>query len=55
VVRATFTNFDQPQEIVFDLVQQSNRWMIDEVASRKKPRWTLSKIFQGAPDAFPKD
>jgi hypothetical protein len=52
VVQATFVNFDQPQEIAFELVQQSKRWQIDEVTSRKKPRWTLSKILQGAADAF---
>ena len=51
-VRATFTNFDQPQEIVFSVMRVSQRWVIDDISSLKKPRWTLSKILVGAPDAF---
>src|SRR5215813_7864739 len=47
-VRATFDNFDEPREIEFQLVRQQRRWLIDDVASRIKPRWTLSKILSGA-------
>lgn len=52
-VRVTFTNFGKAQEIVYNLVRGSQRWQIDEIASQKDPRWTLSKILAGAPDAFP--
>ena len=52
-VRATFDNVDEPQEIEFQLVRRQQRWLIDEVTSHRKPRWTLSKILSGAPDAFP--
>ena len=52
-VRVTFTNFGKAQEIVYDLVRGSQRWQIDDIASQKDPRWTLSKILAGAPDAFP--
>jgi hypothetical protein len=54
-VRATFDNFDAPQDIEFQLVRRQQRWLIDEIASHRKPRWTLSKILAGAPDAFPDD
>jgi hypothetical protein len=30
-VRATFGNFDEPQEIEFQLVRRQQRWLIDEV------------------------
>ncbi|MBV9755329.1 MAG: DUF3828 domain-containing protein [Hyphomicrobiales bacterium] len=53
-VRATFVNFKNPEEIVFDLVEENDQWHIDEVSSMKKGRrWVLSKIFSRAPDAFP--
>jgi hypothetical protein len=52
-VRATFDNVDEPQEIEFQLVRRQQRWLIDEVTSQRKPRWTLSKILSGAPDTYP--
>jgi hypothetical protein len=52
-VRATFVNIDEPQDIEFQLVRGQQRWLIDEITSRRKPRWTLSKILSGAPDAYP--
>ncbi|MBV9591078.1 MAG: hypothetical protein JO310_15890, partial [Hyphomicrobiales bacterium] len=52
-VRATFVNFKNPEEIVFDLVEENDQWHIDEVSSMKKGRrWVLSKILSRAPDAF---
>lgn len=53
-VKANFTNNRRPQEIVFDLVFESDRWLIDEVRSTTpKARWTMSKVLTGAKDAFP--
>jgi hypothetical protein len=51
-VRATFDNVDEPQEIEFQLVRRPQRWLIDEVTSRRNPRWTLSKILSWARDAY---
>jgi hypothetical protein len=52
-VRATFKNFDQPSDMLFDLVLEDGHWRIDDVTKTLKPRWTMSKILLGAPDAFP--
>jgi Protein of unknown function (DUF3828) len=52
-VRATFVNIDEPQDIEFQLVRRQQRWLIDEMTSLRKPRWTLSEILSGAPDAYP--
>jgi hypothetical protein len=53
-VRARFKNFGKPREIVFDVVRERGRWLIDDVQStRTGARWTMSKILLGAPDAFP--
>jgi Protein of unknown function (DUF3828) len=53
-VRAQFKNFGEPREIVYDLVRERGRWLVDDVLStRKGARWTMSKILLGAPDAFP--
>jgi hypothetical protein len=50
-VRAKFVNSDEPQDIEFQLVRGQQRWQIDEMTSHREPRWTLSKILSGAPDA----
>ncbi len=53
-VVARFNNFAEPKEILFDLVREDGRWLVDDVRSTTKgKRWTLSKILTGAPDAFP--
>jgi hypothetical protein len=52
-VRATFKNFDHPSDMLFDLVLEDGHWRIDDIEKTLKPRWTMSKILLGAPDAFP--
>jgi hypothetical protein len=53
-VSARFNNFAEPKEILFDLVREDGRWLVDDVQSTMKGgRWTMSKILTGAPDAFP--
>jgi Protein of unknown function (DUF3828) len=52
-VRATFKNFGQPRDMLFDLVRENGHWRIDEIQETLKPRWAMSKILSDAPDAFP--
>jgi Protein of unknown function (DUF3828) len=52
-VRATFKNFDQSSNMLFDLVRENGRWRVDDVTKTLPPRWTMSKILLDAPDAFP--
>ncbi|MGK2922452.1 MAG: DUF3828 domain-containing protein [Methyloceanibacter sp.] len=52
-VRADFANFGKPRSILFSLVREGGEWRIDDIAETLPPRWTLSKILTGAPDAFP--
>ena len=52
-VRATFKNFDQPNNMLFDLVREDGNWRVDDVTKTIPPRWTMSKILLDAPDAFP--
>jgi hypothetical protein len=53
-VNARFNNFAEPKAILFDLVREDGRWLIDDVQSTATGRrWTMSKILTGAPDAFP--
>ena len=52
-IRATFTNFGDPRDILISLVLEDGHWRIDEVQETLKPRWTMSKILLDAPDAFP--
>jgi hypothetical protein len=59
-VRASFKNLTKTCRIVFDLVREGDRWTIDEVRSMRdsawsKPRWTMSKVLAGAPDAVPEE
>ena len=53
VVDASFHNLDADQHMRFDLVLQAGNWVIDDLQALDKPRWTMSKILQDAPDAFP--
>ncbi len=52
-VRATFKNFDQPSNMLIDLVREDGRWRVDDVTKTIPPRWTMSKILLDDPDAFP--
>jgi hypothetical protein len=52
-VRATFKNFGEPRDILFTLVPEDGHWRIDDIEETLKPRWTMSKVLLGAPDAFP--
>lgn len=53
-VSASFLNMGDPREMMFDLVREGGRWLVDDVQSLKPGgRWTMSKILTGAPDAFP--
>lgn len=52
-VRATFKNFKEPKNILFDLVLEKGGWRIDEIQQTLKPRWIMSKLLTDAPDAFP--
>jgi hypothetical protein len=38
-VRATFKNFDQPSDMLFDLVLEDGHWRIDDIQKTLKPRW----------------
>ncbi len=52
-VRATFKNFGEPSNMLFDLVREDGHWRVDDVTKTLPPRWTMSKILLDAPDAFP--
>ena len=53
-VSASFVNLGEPREMLFDLVREGGRWLVNDVQSLKPGgRWTMSKILTGAPDAFP--
>jgi hypothetical protein len=52
-VRATFKNFDQRSNMLFDLVREDGNWRVDDVTKTIPPRWTMSKILLDDPDAFP--
>jgi Skp family chaperone for outer membrane proteins len=53
VVDASFRNLGADQRMRFSLALEGGKWAIDDVQSLNKPRWTMSKVYQGAPDAFP--
>jgi len=53
VVDAWFHNLGSDQHMRFDLVRERGTWAIDDLQALDKPRWTMSKVFEGAPDAFP--
>jgi Protein of unknown function (DUF3828) len=53
-VRAVFLNHKKPRDMLFDLVRERGRWLIDDVREMQPGgRWTMSKILTHAPDAFP--
>jgi hypothetical protein len=51
-VEAKFSNLGDADDLRYDLVQSGGHWLIDEIQSMNKPRWVMSKILAGAPDAF---
>jgi hypothetical protein len=53
IVDAAFINLGSKQRIRFSLVRENNKWAIDDIQAVNKPRWSMSKILEGAPDAFP--
>lgn len=53
IVDAAFNNLGSKQRMRFTLVRENNKWAIDDIAAVNKPRWSMSKILEGAPDAFP--
>jgi hypothetical protein len=53
VVEARFTNLGHPEDLRYTLVNASGHWLIGDLENLVKPRWTMSKILAGAPDAFP--
>ena len=52
-IRATFKNFGEPRDILFDLVLEEGGWRIDEIQRTLRPRWIMSKILNDDPGAFP--
>ena len=52
-VRAKFKNFGDARDILYSLVLEDGHWRIDDIQETLKPRWTMSKILQDDPDAFP--
>ena len=43
-VRATMRNY-RPVELWFDLLREDGQWRVDEVQSRRDPRWMLSRLY----------
>ncbi|MBM3607636.1 MAG: hypothetical protein FJX29_04150 [Alphaproteobacteria bacterium] len=43
-VRVVLRNY-RPVELWFDLVFENKTWLIDEVHSRREPRWSLSGLY----------
>lgn len=52
-IRASFKNFGEPKNMLFDLVREEGGWRIDEIAATLPPRWIMSKILADDPGAFP--
>ena len=52
-IRASFKNFGDANNILFDLVRENGAWRVDDVQNTLPPRWSMSKILTDAPDAFP--
>jgi hypothetical protein len=48
-VIAKFLNTGEPQEIQFDFLHNTGRWLLDDVHSVSAPPWTLSEILKCAP------
>lgn len=47
-VIARFVSIGVPQELHFDFQRVDGRWLLDDVHSTKKPRWTLSELLKCA-------
>lgn len=47
-VIAKFLNTGEPQEIHFEFLRNSGRWLLDDVHSLSAPPWTLSEILRCA-------
>jgi hypothetical protein len=43
-VRVTLRNFRQV-ELIYDLVFENGRWVVDDVRSTREPRWVLSRLY----------
>jgi hypothetical protein len=48
-VIAKFNNLGAPKEIHFDFRREGGRWLLDDVHSMTREKWTLSEIFKCAP------
>jgi hypothetical protein len=53
IVDAAFNDLGSKERIRFTLVRENGKWVIDEIQALQAMRWTLSKILEGAPDAYP--
>jgi hypothetical protein len=53
VIGASFRNLGADQHMRFSLVIEARKWAIDDIQSLNKPRWTMTKVYVGASDAFP--
>ena len=51
-VDAKFRNLGAAQQMRFFLALEAGQWAIDDLQALNKPRWTMSKVYLGAPDAF---
>jgi hypothetical protein len=49
MVTTKFRNFGEPQEMHFDFVRVSGRWLLDDAHSVSAPPWTLSELLKCAP------
>ena len=47
-VIARFVSIGASQELHFDFQRVDGRWLLDDVHSTKKPRWTLSELLKCA-------
>lgn len=45
IVKVTFRNFGAA-ELQYDLIEAGGRWLVDDIHSLRKPRWTLSKMLE---------
>ena len=46
IVTARFMNIDRTEEIRFDFLRNSRRWLLDEVHSASGTPWTLSEVLK---------
>lgn len=43
-VRVTLRNY-RAVELIYDLVVENGRWVVDDVRSTREPRWVLSRLY----------